>query len=78
MPSGHRLSLSLYNDILFTYLFAVVKELNVDDCDIHDGRFLCADRKKCIKVVEVCNRHSDCDDGSDEGRECYNLGKIVC
>ena len=41
-----------------------------EDCDVHHGKFLCADSSRCLEAVQVCDGVNDCPDRSDEAAWC--------
>ncbi|XP_065209281.1 vitellogenin receptor Yl-like [Planococcus citri] len=48
------------------------------DCSVHNGRFLCEDKRKCIKLSDTCNDECDCFDCSDESDLCWEYNEILC
>ncbi|XP_065209280.1 vitellogenin receptor-like [Planococcus citri] len=52
--------------------------LDLVDCSVHNGRFLCEDKRKCIKLSDTCNDECDCFDCSDESDLCWEYNEIIC
>ncbi|XP_065208867.1 vitellogenin receptor-like [Planococcus citri] len=48
-------------------------EINVENCDLYDGKFLCLDKTRCIGLENVCDGVINCLDGSDENENCTKI-----
>jgi hypothetical protein len=59
------------------YFSAKNQYLSPDKCLLERNLFLCADRRECVEVGEVCDGVAQCQDGSDEGPSC-NASVAAC
>ncbi|XP_065216126.1 prolow-density lipoprotein receptor-related protein 1-like isoform X2 [Planococcus citri] len=44
-------------------------QITIENCTIHNGKYLCKDRSRCIDFEYTCDFRLDCDDGSDENQD---------
>ncbi|XP_065210729.1 vitellogenin receptor-like isoform X2 [Planococcus citri] len=47
-------------------------------CSVHNGQFLCKDKRKCIDLLHTCNDKCDCYDCSDESDMCWEYNDDLC
>ena len=44
--------------------------MSPEHCTFDQRMFLCADKRTCLKLTQVCDNKAECPDGSDEGPMC--------
>ncbi|XP_065210731.1 vitellogenin receptor-like [Planococcus citri] len=47
-------------------------------CSVHNGQYLCKDKRKCIDLLDTCNDECNCDDCSDESDMCWEYNEALC
>ncbi|XP_065219395.1 vitellogenin receptor-like isoform X2 [Planococcus citri] len=47
-------------------------------CSVHNGQFLCKDKRLCIDLLHTCNYKCDCYDCSDESDMCWEYNEDLC
>ncbi|XP_065210708.1 vitellogenin receptor-like [Planococcus citri] len=48
-------------------------EINVGNCSLADGKFLCHDKLRCLNLEKTCDGECNCFDCSDENDNCTSI-----